>query len=290
MSETGEMLIQGAIDLHVHTAPDLVPRKYTDIQLAKKYQAAGMDGFVCKCHQGDTAARAATVSEEFPSIKVYGGIVLNHAVGGLNEAAVYACGKMGGRIVWFPTVDAYQDADYQRSHQKGHLGVENEQRNCREKIRILNESQELIPEVYPVLQQIREQDMILATGHLAPFESLALLRAASNMGIRRSIVSHVSFPVTRAELELQREYLACGAMLEHCYYTPYYHLCDWEEILESIRQAGAGHILLSSDLGQIQSPYPEEGMKQFVEKLHESGISAGDIRQMIVANPRELLE
>ena len=158
--------------MHVHTAPDLVPRKYTDIQLAKKYQAAGMDGFVCKCHQGDTAARAATVSEEFPSIKVYGGIVLNHAVGGLNEASVYAC----------------------------------------------------------------------------------------------------------------------GAMLEHCYYTPYYHLCDWEEILESIRQAGAGHILLSSDLGQIQSPDPEEGMKQFVEKLHESGISAGDIRQMIVANPRELLE
>lgn len=110
------------------------------------------------------------------------------------------------------------------------------------------------------------------------------------MGIRRSIVSHVSFPVTRAELELQREYLACGAMLEHCYYTPYYHLCAWEEILESIRQAGAGHILLSSDLGQIQSPDPEEGMKRFVEKLHSSGISAGDIRQMIVANPRELLE
>lgn len=27
MSETGEMLIQGAIDLHVHTAPDICTKK-----------------------------------------------------------------------------------------------------------------------------------------------------------------------------------------------------------------------------------------------------------------------
>lgn len=270
MAEIGEMLIQGAMDLHVHTAPDIIPRKYTDIQLAKMYQAAGMAGFVCKCHQGDTAARAAAASEAVPAMIVCGGIVLNHAVGGWNEAAVYACGKMGGRIVWFPTVDAYQRKDHK-------------------KLQVLDENQKLIPEIYPILQQIKEQDMILATGHLSPRESLSLLKEATKMGIHRLLVTHVSFPVTKADLELQREYLACGAVLEHCYYTPYYEFCSWEEILESIAQAGAGNIILSSDFGQILSPDPSEGMKLFAEKLYECGISAKDIRQMMGTNPKELL-
>ena len=93
-----DMLIQGAIDFHVHTAPDICPRKYTDIQLAEECRKAGMSGFVSKCHQGDTSARASAVSELFPDLKVFGGIVLNHVVGGLNEEAVYACGKMGGKM------------------------------------------------------------------------------------------------------------------------------------------------------------------------------------------------
>lgn len=246
---TNDMLIQGAIDFHVHTAPDICPRKYTDIQLAEESRKAGMSGFVSKCHQGDTSARASAVSELFPDLKVFGGIVLNHAVGGLNEEAVYACGK----------------------------------------IHIINENHELVQEVYPVLEQIKVQEMILATGHLSPIESLILLRTASKMGIRKMLVNHISFPITRASLEIQREYLACGAMLEHCYYTPYYGLGSWEAILASIKQAGAEHIVLSTDLGQKKSPDPAEGMRSVVRKLFESGISEEEIRQMIVANPRELL-
>lgn len=256
-----DMLIQGAIDFHVHTAPDILPRKYTDIQLAEECRKAGMSGFVSKCHQGDTSARASAVQELFPDLKVFGGVVLNQAVGGLNEEAVYACGEMGGKIVWFPTSET----------------------------RIIDDNYELIQEVYPVLKQIKEQEMILATGHLSPQESLMLLKTASKMGIEKMVVTHVSFPVTKASLELQREYLSCGAMLEHCYYTPYYGLGSWEEILASIKQAGAKHVVLSTDLGQKKSPDPAEGMRSFVRKLYELGISEEEIRQMIVANPRELL-
>lgn len=283
-------LIQGAIDFHVHTAPDLSPRKYTDIQLAEQCRKAGMSGFISKCHQGDTSARAAAVSEIFPDVKGFGGIVLNHAVGGLNEASVYACGKMGGKVVWFPTVDAYQDAYYKRLYFVEHLGGENHRPECRRKIQIINDNQELIPDVYPVLEQIKEQEMILATGHLSSIESLILIRAASKMGIRKMLVNHISFPITRASMELQREYLACGAMLEHCYYSLYYGLASWDEIFASMRQAGTAHIILSSDLGQKNSPDPAEGMRLFVGKLYESGISDKAIKQMIVENPKELLQ
>lgn len=287
---TGEMLIQGAIDLHVHTAPDIATRKYTDVQLARQFKAAGMAGFISKCHQEGTSARATVASEIDPSVKVYGGIVLNNAVGGLNEAAVYACGKMGGKIVWFPTVDAYNDAAYKKEHSAKNLGAENEQPGKHSKICLLDNDNKLIPEVYSVLEQIKAQGMILATGHISPTETLALLRVASEIGIRKLVATHVSLPFTKADLDLQKEYLACGTMLEHCFYTPYYGLCTWDEILASIRQAGASRILLSTDFGQLKSPNPVDGMKQFAEKLYESGISAEDICRMMVQNPKELLE
>ena len=67
-------------------------------------------------------------------------------------------------------------------------------------------------------------------------------------------------------------------------------MCSWEEILKSICQAGAERILLSSDLGQKKSPDPADGMEMFAGKLYESGISEKEIRQMMVRNPRDLLE
>ena len=36
--DIGRELIQGSIDLHVHAGPDIVMRKYTDVQLARQYQ------------------------------------------------------------------------------------------------------------------------------------------------------------------------------------------------------------------------------------------------------------
>ena len=39
-------LLNGAWDLHFHTAPDVVPRKYTDLELAEEWSGAGMKGGV----------------------------------------------------------------------------------------------------------------------------------------------------------------------------------------------------------------------------------------------------
>ena len=145
------------------------------------------------------------------------------------------------------------------------------------------------PEVYPVLDAVRQQDLVLATGHLAPQESLALLQAAADMGIQKLLVTHVSLPITKADLDMQRAFFACGAWLEHCYYTPYHHLASWEEIIASIQLAGAEHIILSTDFGQCQSPDSADGLRQFAQSLYQHGISGRDIQQMMVQNPRGLL-
>ena len=35
-------LIQGAYDLHIHSAPDVLPRKADDLELAQRFLKAGM--------------------------------------------------------------------------------------------------------------------------------------------------------------------------------------------------------------------------------------------------------
>lgn len=287
--------LKQTIDTHVHTIPDGAPRKMTDLTLAMEAVKAGMAGFVTKCHQGDTSARAAVVEEAiellYPgkNFRVWGGVVLNHGVGGLNPSAVYASGKMGGRFVWFPTVDAENDAQYKKMHagQQG-LGASNEQPIKKPKIKLLDDEGTLVPEVKEVLRQIKAFNMVLATGHISVQESLALVRAAAAMGIRKILVNHVSLPITKASLALQKEYIDSGAMVEHCYYTPMAGLCSWEEIAESIRTLGPEHVILSTDLGQPANSSPVEGMEKFAEHLYSLGISEEAIFQMMASNPEKL--
>src|SRR5450631_1107718 len=104
-SEAWEAL-QGAYDLQVHVAPDVIERRIDDLDLAKEFLAHGLKGFVLKSHYFPTAERAKVVTKAVPGIHAFGAIALNHSVGGLNPVAVELAGRSGTKIVWMPTVDA----------------------------------------------------------------------------------------------------------------------------------------------------------------------------------------
>src|SRR5208282_6917456 len=104
--ETDSKLLMGACDLHVHSAPDLYVRFMNDLEIAKDAADAGMKAVVLKCHVEDTAGRAYLVRKAVPGVQTFGGVVLNHAVGGLNPTAVEASIGLGGKIVWMPTRDS----------------------------------------------------------------------------------------------------------------------------------------------------------------------------------------
>ena len=56
-----------------------------------------------------------------------------------------------------------------------------------------------------------------------------------------------------------------------------------------IRDVGARHFLLSSDLGQEMNPLHTDGLRAFIEGLRQEGISDADIDLMIRRNPARLL-
>src|SRR5438093_12224558 len=99
----------GVIDMHVHSHPDVFGRNMDDIDVAQLAKSRGMRGILLKNHVSETASRAALVMKVVPGIEVWGGIVLNKAVGGINPDAVEWMHRVyGGRgkVVWLPTFEA----------------------------------------------------------------------------------------------------------------------------------------------------------------------------------------
>ena len=84
VSSTAWEALQGAFDLQVHVAPDVIERRIDDLDLAKSFLSHGMRGFVLKSHYFPTAERAKVVTKAIPGIHAYGALTLNHSVGGLN--------------------------------------------------------------------------------------------------------------------------------------------------------------------------------------------------------------
>src|SRR5262249_49806042 len=200
VSEKAWEAIQGAYDLQVHVAPDVIERRTDDIDLAKDFLALGLRGFVLKSHYIPTAERAKVVARAVPGIVSYGAITLNHSVGGLNPVALEIAGRSGNKIVWMPTVDAANET-------AGRPGGTNEklpfwakiQREIaaagitRPPITVLDGDSKISEETRQCLELIAKYDMILATGHLGRHEIFPLVREARMLGVGRIIVTHAEF-------------------------------------------------------------------------------------------------
>ena len=167
--------LTGLIDLHIHTAPDVAPRRLDDLQAARDARAAGMRAILIKSHVTCTADRAAIAESAIDGIRVFGGLALNEPVGGLNPAAVEAALRLGAKAIWMPT----HDAAHSRQVKGGSGGIA-----------VLDRDGELVPTVGPILELIRDANALLCTGHISLAESIALIRLARQMGLRKILVTH----------------------------------------------------------------------------------------------------
>lgn len=289
--------IAGAYDLQVHVAPDVIGRRIDDIDLAHEFLSHGLRGFVLKSHYVPTAERAKVVTKAVPGIAAFGAITLNHAVGGLNPVAVEIAGRSGCKIVWMPTVDAENEtaglptggnkklpfwAEIQR--ELAAMGI------SPPRMRVIDDSGNLVPQARICLELIGRHDMILATGHLGRAEIFAVVKAGKEMGLRKILVTHAEFPSQNLTAAEQAELAGLGAVIEHCFTTMYTGKASWEGVFESIRAAGPERCLLSTDLGQTINPPVAEGFAMFVQKLLDAGFSQDEIRTMAVTNPTMLVE
>ena len=157
----------GVIDMHVHSHPDVFGRNMDDIDVAHaRARREGMRGILLKNHVTTTADRAAMVMKVVPGIEVWGGIVLNNAVGGINPDAVEWMHRMyGGRgkVVWLPTFES--DKHVKTLGKPDAKGL------------VVAPNGEVTPEMEAILKIIARENLLLATGHVHPEEVIAVVEA-----------------------------------------------------------------------------------------------------------------
>jgi len=270
--------LEGAIDLHVHSSPDIDTRRYDDIDLAREAARCGMAAILIKSHHGSTVERAYLVSRMMSDIRVYGGIVLNEPVGGMNPAAVKVALQLGAKQIWMPTRSA-------ANHRRHHGGVGG--------YSILNVGGELSPEVEEILELVAAAGCALGTGHLSPEECFTLVPRACKAGVRRILITHPEWPATHYSVEQQRALTAYAPVIFERCFVSMTHRCGFVPLTvieRAIADVGVTTTILSTDLGQPDTPTPAEGLLLYANQLRACGFSIDDLRMMMRDNPEKVLK
>lgn len=274
-----DQLLKGAIDFHVHAAPDIRERRLDALQLARQAEQAGMKAVVLKSHCYPTAPLAYIVNQIVPGILVIGSLCLNKENGGLNPEAVEVSAKLGAKVIWMPTFSSVVD-----KKRKGESGG----------IYILDKDNQLVPEMKPILEIIESNHLLLATGHISSAEIFTLTDEARRMGIR-VVITHPLTETAGCPLttEQQQALVAKGAFIEHCF-NPTMPLhaqrLDPMQIVKAVREVGVEHCILSTDFGQPYNPAPVEGVRMMIAAMLQCGLNEREVELLVKVNPAQLLD
>jgi hypothetical protein len=280
--------LEGMYDLHIHPAPSIRRRRFNAIEALQLAHKEKMAGLLFVDHTYNTQMVADTVNGMGLFPKAFGAIILNEAVGGLNLSVVESALSLGTKQIEMPTYSS-----------KAHYDVYgDEQKKFPYKIRVkptylLNDKGQLINAVEEILEVMKDKGSFLGTGgHLSTPEVDALVGRATALGIR-VLVNSVSTDKLRMPLDAQKRWAGDYVFLEHTYMA--IHEANDPPmsigtLVEQIRGIGAEYCVLATDAGGMQLPDNVTAIKNFVERLLESGITEKEIDLMTRENPKILME
>jgi hypothetical protein len=279
-------LLRGSYDIHQHTGPSSTTiRLYDQIEFAIQACQVGQAGIVCKDHTLPTSPSVKLTqkvvdqwAEEHHKnkVEVFGGVVLNYAVGGLNPDAVVASYRVGGKYVWLPNMDAAHHRRVTGSPKGGGISV-------------IDEKGKVVPKMKEIMALMAETDMVLGLCHQSTAERFAVVKEAVSMGLQRIEVAHVNYPLTMCTPEQAKMLAEMGA------YVALYamHMAPpaftWEETMAFYHTVGPERIVLGSDAGHIETGIPREQLRKLILGFLFHGVPDEHVKMMCQTNPYNLL-
>jgi len=284
-------ILKGGVDMHIHGYPEaLVDAGWDFAYMAKQAYDAGMRAIVCKSMHSDTAPmtyfiqqiidKYASEKEETPHpFNVYGGVVLNWAVGGLNPIAVETSAKLGAKIIWLPSHDASHHMKVLEEDTKG--------------VDVLDGNDKPLPELIEIFKIVAKYDIILDLDHTGTKERFIMTEEAHKYGVKKILCTHPQWNVNRMSVDQMAEIGKMGAYIGLFLYSAFPHFnnptCDRTEVLRIIEKVGPEKCVMATDFGSMLNPPPVEGMKLYIRLLLAMGVSKEDIHTMLVKNSTGLL-
>jgi hypothetical protein len=290
-----DRLLHGAIDLHHHGFPEFTfdhPTRLDDAAELAHARAAGMAGIVLKSHFFPTTSVAWRLNREVEGIATYPSITLNPSAGGFSPICLEAAARQGARAVFFPTWGAANDirrggiSRYVARWIKSAASLSPEQG-----LTVTDAAGQVRGEVSECLAIAAEFGMLVATGHVSPRESLALVAEAKRLGVREVMFQHPdshSIGATRDEI---RELAAAGAVVEFCAlgFMPAFQRLSIPDCLAIIDEVGVDQVVLTTDCFFGWMPPAAELLRITLGSFLFHGMAEADAARLVRDNPRRML-
>lgn len=282
-------LMQGAVDLHVHSGPSMMPRAVDHIEVVKQAAEAGMAAILLKDHYYPTMPIAHLINKHYPSaVTTLGAIVLNNPLGGLNPSAVEYALKQGARIVWMATAHAQNHIDHDKKDAdfKNKFPVNSKKTVAPAGSRLVDASGQVTDEVKLILDLVAQADAAVSGGHHHMDELWPFYEEAKARGVKRLFLNHPTY-VNEGSFQDVAQLTRMGVMIEHsiCMFVPStFYLFDREHLRQVIDAAGVENTFFGSDLGQKNNPTPVEGFRLMIALLLDLGYGEDDVRRMVATN------
>ena len=277
-----------------------------------------MRGFVIKEHLDQSATSAYYMRKLYPDFEIFGGMGSNLTTGAkVNPWAVLHMTEMKGgwgRIVWMPSWDSENSSHRVRNYMTnlaplrtpyfsqpfvsvascpgGGLFWANFPKPCA--------NGELLPEVKEAIKVIATKktrdsngDLILATGHNSPEEDFLLIKEAVRAGVKHIIITHPRLDVVDMEPEKIKEAVSLGPEI-YAEFTSQFGFPNAspemiDDYVKSIRAAGVEHAFVSSDTGQLGSPFQPDALAWAAQALRKHGFTERELDLLFKINPAKIL-
>jgi Family of unknown function (DUF6282) len=288
-------LLVGAVDLHCHSGPSVMPRDLNHIEAMQEAAAAGFRAMLIKDHYYSATPITEMLNQAFGHLQVtlFSGVPLNNAVGGFNKHAVDHGIALGAKLVWLPTFSSKNHIDSPYGVKAGFPHTTRKMIPF-DPLTPLDANGRVKDEVKEILDLVAQYDVILAGGHLHISEIFPVFEEATKRGVKRLMVNHPSFIVDASHEDIRR-LVTMGAYIEHS-------LCMFIKVakrkrdpfppedLDKLIQAGTvDRTILASDLGQRGVDHPVAGFRNVIRICIDLGYADEDIRKMVSHNALDLL-
>ena len=289
-------LLKGAIELHVHSAPDLFPRLQNHAEFVQMAKQAGYRAVVINSQNMGSADRVPFIRMLVPDIDVFGSITLNYSVGGINPFAVNAALGFGAKVVWMPTVDARNHMNFFGGLGQFGSSIKSEKKlpdfyKKAKGLSVFSDDEKLLPEVMDILDLVASSGVAFSFGHASLKEYFALANACRDVGVKKMFIDHPDIGFTKVPRDSQVQLAEMGVKMNYvaAQISPAFYCISPKEVAANMRAVGVQNALISTDLGQTTNPEPIESMRSYVQILLNEGFTPAEVKTMLHDNPAEFL-
>lgn len=303
-----DRIMEGSIELHTHGGPAAwLEGRSNYYDTAIRCSEAKMKAVVFKDQDAQTCMMAGVLQrsldvlaedkakrgEEFTPVQVFGGLVLDKSVGGMNLHAVKKALSFGRcKEIWLPCQDSAHLQEVFGDESKG--------------IRVSDMSGTLTPDMIALLELLADYNnnstgerVCLATCHVSNEEKYDVAKYVKQRGMNVGIVhDHITQELTINTVEEALELIDLGSYVEICSNSvvPWSSMTNWivaydycvELVRRIVKERGPDHVVLVTDAGLPD--YDEvPALRALISTLLKNGISEADINVMCKDAPAALI-